>query len=215
MKYNDELNYYELLEIPVDASFFEIRHAYKGVLAIYEEDSASTYTLFSKDEREEILGKLEQAFNTLLDEKKRAAYDQELVDSGKVDKSAMSAKREKTPIPIFQAVKSDRKNHLLNKIKESIKNPGTKSLIEKFNLQKSISGKDLKALRESIGIELHEIFEVSRISIATLEAIEADRIVDLPSKIYLKGFLRSYADLFLLDLDKLVNHFMINTSDSG
>jgi len=44
MKRFEELNYYEILELPVNASDFEIRQAYKSALSIYEEDSLSSYT---------------------------------------------------------------------------------------------------------------------------------------------------------------------------
>lgn len=210
MKYCEESNYYELLEVSSDASVFEIRSAYKKFLAIYEEESFATYTLFTIEERDQILERLEEAFNTLLDEKKRVEYDKILVDSGVIKPSQVSNGREKKPIPIFQAVKSNDKGHFLKKINAGLEKEGTKSLIENINLQTTISGKDLKRLRETIGIELHEIFEVSRISISILKAIEEENIKELPSTIYLKGFLKTYAQLFNLDLDKLVNNFIKN-----
>jgi DnaJ-class molecular chaperone len=83
-KFND-LNYYELLKIPHNASSFEVRQAYKNILAIYEESSLATYSLFAEDERKAILGKIEKAFLTLIDDEKRNAYDKSLVDVGFID----------------------------------------------------------------------------------------------------------------------------------
>jgi DnaJ-class molecular chaperone len=77
-----DLNYYELLSIPYNASSFEIRQAYKHILAIYEENSLATYSLFVEDERKVILSKIEDAFLTLIDDKKRKAYDNNLVSIG-------------------------------------------------------------------------------------------------------------------------------------
>ena len=71
MKGLDGLNYYEVLQIPVSASFLEIKRAYKEALSIYSEDSLATYCLFSDDERDTILTIIENAFLTLIDKDKR------------------------------------------------------------------------------------------------------------------------------------------------
>ena len=85
MKSLDKLNYYEILKIPLNASFIEIKQAFSYVLSIYDEDSTATYSLFSNGERDTILKAIEKAFLTLTDEDKRADYDRMLVESGQVD----------------------------------------------------------------------------------------------------------------------------------
>jgi len=76
----EELNYYEILEIPVNASSFEIRRAYRNAVEVYSDHSLLTYSLFSAEERVNILKKLEDAYNTLIDRAKRIAYDASLSD---------------------------------------------------------------------------------------------------------------------------------------
>ena len=76
----DELNYYEVLEIPTDASPFEIMRAYKNALENYSEDSLLTYSLFTASERVRILRKVNDAYNTLIDRAKRITYDASLSD---------------------------------------------------------------------------------------------------------------------------------------
>ena len=76
----EELNYYEILEIPVNASSFEIRRAYRNAVEVYSDHSLLTYSLFSAEERVNILKKLEDAYNTLTDRAKRIAYDASLSD---------------------------------------------------------------------------------------------------------------------------------------
>lgn len=207
MKTFDELNYYELLEIPPDASVFEIRHAYKDQLAIYEKGAVGTYSLFGEDERDRILHRLETAFHTLLDETSRAVYDKKLIGAGQIDPGVLSRQRPKKPLPIFQAVRSTAKKHVSDKIDAKLKEIQTRQLIEKLNRQPVISGVDLGYVRGVMGIELIEIFEVLRISVSILDAIEQHREKDLPSPVFLKGFLKSYAGLFDLDSEKLMAGF--------
>jgi hypothetical protein len=76
MKTFEELNYYELLNIPLNASSLELRRAFRNATSIYKKDSLLTYSLFSDDEREEILQRIEAAYLTLTDENKRALYDE-------------------------------------------------------------------------------------------------------------------------------------------
>jgi len=85
MKKFEELNFYEVLEVPFSASDFEIRQAYKEALSVYSEDSLVTYSFFTDEERERILKKIEEAFLTLIDDRKRGQYDKFLVDTGRVE----------------------------------------------------------------------------------------------------------------------------------
>ena len=75
MKNFEELDYYEILNIPVDASPFEISRAYKNALEVYGESSLLTYSLFSEVERINILSRIRQAHDTLIDRAKRKEYD--------------------------------------------------------------------------------------------------------------------------------------------
>jgi DnaJ-class molecular chaperone len=81
MRNFEELNFYEILEISMDASPFKIKRAYKNALEVYNKESLLTYALFSDQERVDIIRRIEDAYNTLSDKTKRAAYDASL--SGK------------------------------------------------------------------------------------------------------------------------------------
>jgi len=74
----------------------------------------------------------------------------------------------------------------------------------------AISGKDLKNLRESLGIDLAEVHWATKISPTALEAIEKDDIANLPPTIYLKSFLKSYAEVLQLDTKKIVEGYLKN-----
>ncbi len=101
MKNLEGLNFYQILKIQPSASFIEIKRAYKEALAVYGEGSLATYSLFSDEERAQLLKAIEKAFLTLLDEDKRAGYDRLLVDTGEVDASVLADKSQNKPIPLF------------------------------------------------------------------------------------------------------------------
>ena len=100
MKSLEKFNHYEILEIPCNASPFEVRQAYKEALTTYGEDSLVTYSFFTNEQRDEVLRRIEEAFFTLIDEDKRASYDDFLVRAGKIDPGTLKRKRKKRPIPL-------------------------------------------------------------------------------------------------------------------
>ena len=134
MKSLDSLNYYEILKIPVNASFIEIKRAYRDVLSIYDEDSFATYSLFPDGERDNILKVIERAFLTLIDVTKRADYDRMLVDSGQLDMSAVR-KEQKKPTPLFRTNDVTNVDNLAERVREKSKEKEVKSLQMKFFLK--------------------------------------------------------------------------------
>lgn len=211
MKNFDNLTYYQLFEIPPDASFFEIRHAYKNALLLYDEDSLSTYSLFDGNERERLLAKIEEAFQTLIDRDKRDAYDRMLMSEGKLEAaSTISSKARQKAVPIFQNSQASIKHLFDKKINKNLDSPEAQAIRDRIHDKELVSGEDLKEMREALGVELEEIFEVVRISVSILQAIEANEFKRLPSLLHLNNFLKSYAEILHLDKEKVVDGYIIN-----
>ena len=82
MSANPEKNSYELLNVPQGATDEQIEKAYLRARALYGEDSVATYSLYSTEERESILKRIINAYETLKDPAKRRAYDMDLKPSG-------------------------------------------------------------------------------------------------------------------------------------
>jgi DnaJ-class molecular chaperone len=215
MKKYEELNHYEALEIPPGASPFEVSQAYKDALSIYNEDSLITYSFFDDDERDLILKKIEKAFLTLIDPIKRTTYDRKLVRSGEADESILIKKERKKPISLFQTKYPRNKGIHLKKIRKKIAAKDMKKLSNEIFSSDVISGTDLKNLRESVGIDLQEVFEVTRVNIPTLKSIEENEFDKLPPIIYLKNFLKSYSDIFQLDSTTIIDGYIKNMTIYG
>ena len=207
MKKFEDLSYYEILEIPVGASSYEIREAYKEALSIYNEDSLTTYSLFTDDERDEIREKVEEAFLTLIDDVKRADYDRMLVDSGSVDEQILHGEQRGKPAQLFSHNKVTYSNAVSDMVRRKIEEKDVENMANEILSQERIAGSDLKRLREAIGIKQEEVFEITRISISVLDAIENDRSESLPPLIYLRNFLKQYAEILQVDSERIVEGY--------
>jgi DnaJ-class molecular chaperone len=211
MKRLEELTYFEILEIPVHASSFEIREAYREALAIYSEDSLSTYAFFDDEERKKVLDKIEAAYSTLVDEKRRAEYERRLVREGRIDASLLEEKAAKKPIPIFQVGQSKSRDAFVNRIRQKVKASDHDEDRETILDKGELAGKDLRHLREAIGLTLEEVFEITRINVSILKAIEGDLYEALPAMIYLRSFIKSYAQVLELDPESTLRAYLKNT----
>jgi len=218
MKKFEDLSFYEILEIPVGASSYEIREAYKEALSIYNEDSLTTYSLFTDDERDRIREKVEEAFLTLIDEVKRADYDRMLVDSGKLDEQILHGKERGRPAQLFSDNKVNYSNAVSNMVRKKIEEGDVEDIASEILSQERISGSDLKRLRQAIGIKQQEVFEITRITVSVLDAIENDQVESLPPLIYLKNFLKQYAGVLQVDSEKIVEgytrHMALNQDET-
>lgn len=213
MKDFDGLTYYEILKIPANSSSFEIKRGYKDALSMYNEDSLVTYSLFSNEERDKILKTVKEAFLTLIDENKKAAYDSFLLDSGQIEVSITSIQNQRKPPHAHTCKMADSDN-----FDERVRKKSRKKEIETFSnevLSKDlISGDDLKRMRKAAGIELSEINAVTKISVSILKSMEENRIESLPPGLYLKNFLRLYAETLQIDPQKVIDGYLKHISSA-
>ncbi len=78
-----EMDYYELLNIDRYASQQEIERAYELCKITYQTDSIAYHSLLSEEERKHVLDRIEIAYETLINTKKRKAYDFEIFENKK------------------------------------------------------------------------------------------------------------------------------------
>ena len=68
-------------------------------------------------------------------------------------------------------------------------------------------GNTLRVQREKKRMSLAEVSRVTRVPVATLESIEQDHFDDLPGEVFVRGFLRSYAQTVGLVPDEIVARY--------
>ena len=163
---------------------------------------------------------IENAFSTLTDDQKRAAYDQMLVDSGQVETLIPSREKQYASSPLSSTHTSVNENHLYSRVKDKLLTKDVKALSDEILLKERLSGDDLKKLRKAVDVKVHEIQYITKISASVLTAIEENRFEELPPATYLRSFLKSYAKVLQIDPQKVVDGYLKtislakNTKDS-
>jgi flagellar biosynthesis protein FlhG len=180
--------YYEILEINPTASAKEIQRAYEHAKETFHTDSLAVYSLFSEEEVKEIQEAIEEAYRVLMDEALRRSYDQshfQMVGGQPPEKpsEAQGVSREKKISLSFTGLS--------------------------FNGEEGLyCGKTLKQVRERMGVELQTVSKETKINIKILEWIEEETFEKLPALVYLKGFLKSYAQSLGLDPQKVIEEYI-------
>lgn len=211
MKNFEGLNYYEILKIPANSASFEIKRAYQDTLSIYNENSLVTYSLFSNEERDNILKTVKEAYSTLIDENKRAAYDTILLDSGQIEVSITSIQNQRKP-PHAHTYNMTDSDNFDERVRKKSRKKEIETLSNEVLSKDLISGDDLKKMRKAAGIELSEINAVTKISVSVLKSMEENRIQSLPPNLYLKNFLRHYAEILQINPQKVIDGYLKNIS---
>jgi curved DNA-binding protein CbpA len=203
-----DLNYYEMLNVKPDAAFFEIRHAYNAALQMYQADSMISHSFFSQEERKQILSFVEKAYLTLINEKERQSYDNELIRQGVLTttKWKMSPKK---PIAIFDINRNQGRKSVLKSNGELREKIAQSERVAEIIVQKEISGVNLKEIRNELDVSIEHIAQETKISAFYIKCIEEDNIGRLPAVVFLKGFIKAYLKCLCLEpVDDLCNKYM-------
>ena len=180
MKRFSDQNYYEILEVPYRATWGEIQKAYELAKKTYGSDSIASYSLFDQGDRELIFKRIEEAYQTLIDQGKKRKYDEDLA---------------KVVGEVAQQVAA------------SAQDAPAASLPEEA-LSGEITGKMLKGMRERQGVSLQEIADRTRINLTYLLSIEEDNFRTLPAEVYLRSYIHQYAKMLQWDTKKILEGYL-------
>lgn len=216
MKLFLENNHYELLEISPDASPLEIRHAYRKIYDIYQDEALASYSFFSEKERKDILSHLDEAYLTLSDPDAKIAYDHSLIELGVLEEKKQYSAKKKGAIPIYQFKKIGLAVMGPVKGPDNLKNRASQSqVIQGILTQEAITGADLKKIRTELKISLEEISESTNVNVSMLRAIEEeDHELLLPiPMVYIRGFVKSYLRYLQISGDVFIKGFIKNIEE--
>ena len=216
MKTFENQTYYEILKISNDAELSTIKQAYREALDTYSDDALATYSLFTEEQRTQLLQTIETAFHTLIDTGKRAAYDQLLLDSGKIDESPQqptapngsSASDRSLGRSPDGSIDTSPPQDIRSRVRAKFEEEEIQRLADQVVGKDLVSGVDLRRMREALEVELSDIFEITRISKTTLIGIEENQYGQLPAEVFLKSFLKSYAEILQIDPQRVIEGYL-------
>ena len=123
--------------------------------------------------------------------------------------------------PLIDEFTEEKKDKILGEIEYAYKTLTTLRIKEELTLksesvsksppeneqtgEKGFGGSELKHVRQSRNIELKEVADNTNISKRYLLNIEEENFAELPARIYMKGFIVSYAKYLGLDTEKTSN----------
>jgi len=209
MKRLTEVNYYDLLDISPKASFEEVQAAYDEAIATYASNSIITYSLFTQEEREQISARLLEAYKTLTDTHLRREYNESLIEKGELSSDEIQGlASEGSGLPKTRlrevTVESITQEKGLSSATE--KTPGDN--LELFAAHAYITGSSIRMVRMNREMSLEDVYRKTNIPKQTLEDIEEDNFEELPALVYLKGFLKVYAQTLTVDQALMVDGYV-------
>jgi flagellar biosynthesis protein FlhG len=179
---------YDVLMTHPAAGDEELRKAYKRQRDIFQAGSLPLCSLLTEHAASIERARIEEAHDTLLDARKRRAYDLSTFPD-RERQYAAPAPTEDAAVALERALLREELAHEIG--------PNT-----------AFTGSLLRKVRESLGVELEEIARHTKISQMQLLAIEEENFSQLPAAVYLRGFVQEMAKFLKLDPTQVARSYL-------
>jgi flagellar biosynthesis protein FlhG len=187
MKRSKDQTYYELLEVPRGASIEEVRKAYRREKEIFGSNSIAIYSLLGSEELKKINAAIDDAYRVLTDEGLRSEYDRKLDGLGE---RVFSGETDEGPV--------------VGKVPPLREEPAGIPFPNGFRF----TGSSLRGIRESMGLDLKQISQKTKINRQNLEWLEEGSFGNLPALVYIRGFITEYAKALNLDPHRVADSYL-------
>lgn len=206
----DELDHYELLEIPRSASVDDVERAYRTSQQTYAEGSLATYSVFESSDVVTIRKRLDEAYRVLSDPENRSVYD----ETQPIEMPNPTSRLVATRRPEAANGKTDPGTLDRRSPHESAGEAmGAYGAFEEEE-GGEFDGSRLRRARLFREIEIDQIAEVTKVSGTHLRNIEEENFGDLPAEVYVRGFVTAYAKTIGLDPKLVVPSYMARVQES-
>ncbi len=192
MKKNE--TYYDILKVHPRTSITEVVNAYHAARAAFSKDSLATYSLFSPEENEAEIKKLEEAFVTLSNVDRKREYDKKLEAGTQGTPTTLPSSSAGVVTPEAKPAPATVASASVSKVGSEIASaPGANTG------GPVMDGAFLKSTREQKGMTLEDVARLTKLPLRALKAIESDDVKNLPARVYLHGFVNNLVKLYRAD----------------
>jgi curved DNA-binding protein CbpA len=221
---NEKKNYYDMLEVPTNATPKEIENAYVRARNAYSSDSVALYSLMTKDECSAILGQIEEAYSVIGFPEKRREYDrlrgfnnssfaQIHQAEGAARNTAPHQQAENKPLQ-YEDFGSNLIEAKVSKITAQKKFGLEYEENEEMNRAiadcTDFNGAFLRKIREYKNVSIERMAEMTRISKTHITALENQDIPKLPADVYVRGYVYQYAKVLKLNPENVAASYLLN-----
>jgi len=211
----EKKNYYEVLEVEPLATPSQIEQAYLRARNAYTGDSIALYSLMTRQECDDVLNQIEEAYSVLGFPEKRREYDR-VRGFNKSRSAIIHSMPEELPRDAIQY--EDFGSNLIEAKVSKI------TAVKKFGLEydkdsemeriiedcADFTGEFLKKIREYKNVSIERMAEMTKISKLLLNAIENEDLTKLPAEVYVRGYVYQYAKVLKLNPDKVATSFLLH-----
>ncbi|MFP5385848.1 MAG: helix-turn-helix domain-containing protein [Bacteriovoracia bacterium] len=217
----EKKNYYDVLEIEPNANPQQIENAYIRARNAYSGDSVALYSLMTKEECENILGQIEEAYSVLGFPEKRREYDRlrGFNQSGfaiptREQAHAAAHQEDRKESVQYENYGSNLIEAKVSKItaqkKFGLEYNEDSEMDRKIRECTEFNGAFLKQIREYKNVTIERMAEMTRISKTHINAIENEDISKLPADVYVRGYVYQYAKVLKLNPDQVAASYLLN-----
>ncbi|OFZ28568.1 MAG: hypothetical protein A2622_05605 [Bdellovibrionales bacterium RIFCSPHIGHO2_01_FULL_40_29] len=194
-------NYYEILEVPQNATQQEIAVAYEKAKRTYSAQNPALYTIFDKSEAEQLQSMIDEAFAVLgndayrnIYEKRRQAntFSESDLSIDAIKEASQKLFNESTSKKTFELSAT---NHTPYDLDEAFE--------EEIENQLLWDGNFLKKVREYKNVSIEILNEKTKINTWYIHALEKMDANNLPAPVFVRGYVIQIARYLNLD-DKFV-----------
>lgn len=217
MEFKDK-NYYEILEVSSTSSPEDVHQGYLRAKNAYSQDSLALYSLMSKEECENILQLIDEAYTIISDPHKRRQYD----EARGINQDLSDSFRQQSRLASVGFTK-DGSDHKIGQVGESVKPQSMTKIVaqKKFQLDYKVnqefeteieqttefSGEFLRRVREYKGVDINRMSEMTKVSKTYIKNIEDEDTTRLPAIVYVRGFVYQYAKCLKLNPDLVATSY--------
>ena len=211
-------NYYEILEVPTTASSEEIYKGYVRAKNAYSQDSLALYSLMTKEECDQIIELIEEAYTIISDPQKRRQYDEA---RGIKSVVGTSNKRIESPeINLDEASyrggsKSDEVStaetnmtKIVAKKRFALDYKTSSEMEEKIEQATDFTGEFLREIREYKNVDINRMSDMTKVSKTYIRNIEEENIEGLPAPVYVRGFVYQIAKCLKLNPEMVAMSYL-------
>ena len=213
-------NYYDILEIPTDASPEEVYDGYIRSKNAYSQDSLALYSLMSKDECNQMIESIEEAYGIISDPSKRNAYDRArgITNSyfQKVGSKQYATSNSNDFNDNSDQEKQNEENNNDSKRITKIVATGKYALDyqrdnefeQEIETTTEFTGGLLKKIREYKQVDINRMSEMTKVSKTYITNIEDENFEKLPATAYIRGFVYQYAKCLKLNPELVATSYL-------